>query len=235
MGNKDKLRKFAENLTFNNLIQPKFSEVFNNDYKYKYNWGTTFFKNNNPIILELGCGKGDYTIALARKFPNINFIGVDIKGARLWRGAKTALEENMSNVAFIRSRVEFLESFFANNEVSEIWITFPDPQKEKRKKRLTSSRFLNLYTKVLKETGIVHLKTDSQELHAYTKELLEFNNQRILSADTNIYNSEILNDILSIKTFYEQGYLSQGKPITYIQFEISGTITEIPDTENAED
>lgn len=231
MGSKDKLRRFAENETFPNVIQPVFHEVFNKDYTLKNKWKQEYWKNNNPIILELGCGKGEYTVELARKFPNINFIGIDIKGARFWRGAKTAIVQNIPNVAFVRTKIEFIDSFFGENEVSEIWITFPDPQLEKRrtKKRLTSSRFLNMYVSMLSKDGCVHLKTDSQELHAYTKEILQFNNQEILRSTADLYNSEIVDDILSIKTFYEKGYLEKGKKITYIQCKLSGEIIEKPD------
>ena len=233
MGNKDKLRRFAENETFHNVIQPQFSEVFNIDYKLKNKWHANYWKNSNPIVLELGCGKGEYTVELAKKFPNKNFIGIDIKGARFWRGAKTAIENEIPNIAFIRTRIEFLESFFGANEIAEIWITFPDPQLEKRrtKKRLTSSRFLNMYKNVLKKDGCIHLKTDSKELHTYTNEILEYNNQTILRKTKDVYNSEILDEILSIKTFYEQGYIEKGKTITYIQFTISGNIKEKPEEE----
>lgn len=233
MGKKDKLRRFAENETFSHVIQPQFSEVFNADYSLKNKWSQCYWKNNNPIVLELGCGKGEYTVQLAQKYPDKNFIGIDIKGARLWRGAKTALEDSITNVAFIRSRIEFLLSFFGANEISEIWITFPDPQKEKRrtKKRLTSPRFLNMYASILKPQGIIHLKTDSIELYEYTTSLLQYNSQTIHVATPHLYESEIADDILSIKTFYEQGYLAQGKPITYIQFQVQGSIREMPDDE----
>lgn len=231
MGNKDKLRRFAENETFSHVIQPQFSEVFNTNYQFKQQWAQAYWKNNNPLILELGCGKGEYTVQLAQKNPDINFIGIDIKGARLWRGAKTAHEQIIPNVSFIRSRIEFLESFFGVHEVSEIWITFPDPQKEKRrtKKRLTSPRFLNMYKTILIPHGKVHLKTDSSELYEYTKALLEFNKQNILVATENLYESNVADEILSIKTFYEQGYLAQGKAITYLQFEVNSDIVDLPD------
>lgn len=226
---KNKLRRFAENKTFQHLIQPEFNEVFNTDYALKHTWATEYWKNKQAIVLELGCGKGEYTVQLASKFPDKNFIGIDIKGARLWRGAKTALEKSLKNVAFIRSRIEFLSSFFGAQEISEIWITFPDPQKEGRrtKKRLTSSRFLNLYRKILIHGGIIHLKTDSKELYDYTKELLVHNKHTIITDTTDLYNSGLENDILSIKTFYEQKYLEQGKAITYLKFSLNGESTEI--------
>lgn len=220
---KNKLRRFAENETFENLFQPSFEEVFNTDYSLKGQWHSNFFKNQNPIVLELGCGKGEYTVSLARMFPEKNFIGIDIKGARMWRGAKTALEEGLKNVAFIRTRIEHIKSFFAAGEVDEIWVTFPDPQPRPSKatKRLTSSRFLNYYTQFLKPNAIVHLKTDSQPLHAYTKALVEQNNLKMLVCTNNLY-TEVSNDpILGIKTFYEQQFLEQGLPITYIKFEVN--------------
>lgn len=222
---KNKLRRFAENETFENLFQPSFQEVFNTDYNLKGQWRSEYFKNQNPIVLELGCGKGEYTVGLARMFPEKNFIGIDIKGARMWRGAKTALEEGLKNVAFIRTRIEHIKSFFAQGEVDEIWVTFPDPQPRPSKatKRLTSSRFLNYYTQFLKPNAIVHLKTDCQPLHAYTKALVEQNNLKMLDCTNNLY-SEVSNDpILGIKTFYEQQFLEQGLPITYIKFEVNHT------------
>ncbi len=220
MASKDKLKRFAENETFNNVIQPQFDDVWKTEYSLNGKWAKSFFNNNNPIVLELGCGKGEYTVNLAKKYPNKNFIGIDIKGARFWRGAKTAIQENITNVAFIRTRIEFLESFFAKNEISEIWITFPDPQLKSRrtKKRLTSSRFLNMYQNVLNDSGIVHLKTDSQELHAYTKYILKFNSVEPIIKTDDLYNSEFVNDELEIKTFYEKSYLEIGKTITYLKF-----------------
>lgn len=230
MSAKNKLQRFAENELFPNVIQPEFEEIFHKDYKLKNNWRTEYWEKDAPIVLELGCGKGEYTIALAQKFPSKNFIGIDIKGARFWRGAKTAIEENIKNVAFLRTRIEFIDSFFGNNEIDEIWITFPDPQlREKRaKKRLTSPRFLNMYLNMLKPNATINLKTDSKELFDYTKTVLEYNNQEILIATDNLYNSPYCNDVLSIKTHYEAYYLTQGKPITYIQFKISGEIKDLP-------
>ncbi len=219
---KNKLKRFAENETFENLFQPIFQEVWNNDFQLKGNWNKDFFKNQNPIVLEVGCGKGEYTVNLAKEYPNKNFIGIDIKGARLWKGAKEATELAMLNVAFIRTRIEHIRSFFAENEVSEIWITFPDPQPRpsKARKRLSSSRFLNYYQNFIKPNGLVHLKTDSQGLHEYTKALVEQNNLKIIHCTNNLYNSSIVSPILTIRTFYESMFLEQGKPITYINFEL---------------
>ena len=217
---KNKLQKFAENETFSNLLQPTNEEVFRKDHPIKGKWNKTFFKNSNPIVLELGCGKGEYTINLSKMYPNKNFIGVDIKGARLWKGAKEATEKSMPNVGFVRTRIEHITSFFANHEVSEIWITFPDPQPRKPRKRLSSSRFLTRYQQFAKPNALVHLKTDSQELHEYTKALVEQNGLNFQICTNNLYGSNIVDDILSIRTFYESMFLEQGKPITYIKFEL---------------
>lgn len=221
---KNKLKRFAENETFKILVQPEFDEIFNNDHQLKGEWHSNFFGNSRPIVLELGCGRGEYTVALGQKYPEKNFIGIDIKGARLWRGAKTAVEDEMDNVGFIRTRIEFIKSFFAKNEVSEIWVTFPDPQlkKSRLKKRLTCSGFLNAYREFLKPDGIVHLKTDNQNLHFYTKKLLEENGMELLYATNDLYHSDIVDDILSVKTKYEQEYLAKGMPITYLKFRIKG-------------
>lgn len=227
---KNKLKRFAENKTFPNVIEPDFKEVFNTSYSMRGKWNSHFWHNSKPIVLELGCGKGEYSVNLARKYPDKNFIGIDIKGARFWRGAKTAIEENIPNVAFLRSRVEFISSLFAENEISEIWITFPDPQKEKRrtKKRLTSARFLNMYLSILQEHGTINLKTDSKELYAYTQYIISKNNHRIHTSSDDIYNSDIINDILSIQTHYETIFLKEGKPITYTQFSLTGETVEPP-------
>ena len=220
---KNKLQRFAENETFSNLIQPPFSEVFRKDYFLKGQWNKSIFKNDNPIVLELGCGKGEYTVGLAKMYPEKNFIGIDIKGARLWRGAKTAHEANMNNVAFLRTRIEQITSFFDKDEVSEIWITFPDPQPKRIKttKRLSSSVFLNFYKSFLKPQGLVHLKTDSADLHRYTRSVVELNKLKVHKVTDNLYSTEKDDPILSIRTFYEEQYLEKGIPITYLCFELS--------------
>ena len=217
---KDKYKRFQENKTFGCLFQPPFEEVFQKDYVFKGLWNNSVFGQNAPICLELGCGKGEYALALARKFPDKHFIGVDIKGARLWRGAKTATEEALSNVAFIRTRIEFIESFFAPGEVREIWITFPDPQLNRERKRLTHPMFLERYLKFLQPGAVIHLKTDSQELHNYTLEQVKTLRFPILHACTNIYSEGLDREIeiLSVRTYYEQRFLSMGKPITYLAF-----------------
>lgn len=222
---KDKHKRFLENQQFTLLHQPVFDEIFNKDFYLKGEWHSQFFKNSNPIVLELGCGKGEYTVALARMFPNKNFIGIDIKGARMWRGAKAATEEQLPNVAFIRTRIEFIRSFFGENEVSELWITFPDPQMKsnRRKKRLTAAGFLNSYRTFLQPDGMVHLKTDSQFLHEFTKSIIAENKLNQLIANNDIYGTGVADALLSIKTAYEKEFLSQGLPITYLKFNINGT------------
>lgn len=223
MGSKNKLKRFNENENFHNVIQPTREEVVNQQLNLKGNWNKTFFKNENPIVLELGCGKGEYTVGLAERYPNKNFIGIDIKGARFWRGAKTAVENNMNNVAFLRTQIELIEHCFAENEVSEIWITFPDPQiKYKRSKhRMTNATFLQRYKKILQPNGLMHLKTDSEFMHGYTLGLLHGEGHEVLYANHNIYKNEGAPDVVTaIQTFYEKQYLEINKPITYIQFKI---------------
>ncbi len=222
MSGKDKLRKFRENETFENLLQPTTAEVFQKDHPIKGKWGEKMFGNNNPIILELGCGKGEYTIALAEKYPENNYIGVDIKGARLWKGAKYATENSLKNVAFLRTRIEFIDSIFAQGEVSEIWLTFSDPQPNKPRKRLSSPLFLERYSHILKEDGIIHLKTDSQLLHEYTVEIVQQEQHTLLEANNDIYGSGRAkdDDILSVKTFYEKQFLAKGMPITYAKWKL---------------
>ncbi len=231
---KDKLRKFKENETFSCLVQPSTEEVLGVDHPLKGHWGEVMFGNTNPIVVELGCGKGEYTVDLALRNPSCNYIGVDIKGARLWKGAKYAHEHNLSNVAFLRTRIEFIESLFAENEVSEIWITFADPQIKREKKRLTSPLFLSRYRKFLKSGGIVHLKTDSRLLHEYTKTLAVQNDLKILACGTDIYGEDrnqlyasrlasvcgrdAVDALFQVQTFYESQYLAQGIPITYMSF-----------------
>ena len=218
MSSKDKLRKFRENVTFECLFQPKTEEVLGKPYSLRGRWGKEVFGNDNPITLELGCGKGEYTIALAQKFQNRNFIGIDIKGARLWKGAKFATENKMGNVLFIRTRIEFITSLFAEGEISEIWITFPDPQLKRPRKRLTGTMFLERYKQFLSPDGIINLKTDSKYLHNYTLALAQQNGLEILEANNDIYGSGRADEILSIKTFYEAHYIKRGLEITYLAF-----------------
>lgn len=221
MGSKNKLRRFRENETFSNVVQPSREEVLSDSLELKGNWRTNFFKNNNPLVLELGCGKGEYSVNLAKAYPDINFLGIDIKGARFWRGAKIALEENLQNVGFLRTQIELVDHIFAENEVDEIWITFPDPQiKYKRTKhRLTNEDFLQKYKKILKPEGVVHLKTDSEFMHGYTLGLLHGLGETIEYAHHDVYGSQGAPEaVTSIQTFYEKQYLEIGKKITYIRF-----------------
>ncbi len=223
VGSKNKLKRFRENETFNNVLQPTREEAVSGNFPLKGKWGSDFFKNDNPIVLELGCGKGEYSVGLAQRYPEKNFIGIDIKGARFWRGAKTAVEGGINNVGFLRTQIELIEHFFAQGEVSEIWITFPDPQiKYKRTKhRLTNSEFLQRYKKVLKPDGIMNLKTDSEFMHGYTLGLLHGEGHEVIYANHNVYENHGAPEVVTaIQTFYEQQYLEKGKPITYIQFKI---------------
>lgn len=220
---KNKLARFEENRILPNVIQPTRADALDN-FHLKGKWRTEIFKNENPIVVELGCGKGEYSVGLAKAFPEKNFIGIDIKGARFWFGAKEATESNMNNVAFLRTQIELLDCFFEENEVDEIWITFPDPQIKYRrtKHRMTHPDFLERYRKVLKPEGIVHLKTDSEFLHGYTLGILQGSGHEILTAHHDIYgapeyepNTEHLREI---KTYYEELFSSKGKTITYIKF-----------------
>ena len=224
MGSKNKLRRFKDNETFSNVIQPTRAEVVSKTFDYQGRWNELFFKNNNPIVVELGCGKGEYSVGLAQKYPDKNFIGIDIKGARFWRGAKTALDENLNNVAFLRTQIELIDQVFGENEVSEIWITFPDPQiKYKRTKhRMTNPEFLDKYKRVLNNDGIIHLKTDSEFMHGYTLGILEGFGHDIIYSHHDIYvNHEAPEDVVGIQTFYEKQYLEQSKSITYLKFKLN--------------
>ena len=222
MGSKNKLKRFEQNKTFSHVIEPGRDELLEGKFPLKGKW-KSFFNNDNPIVLELGCGKGEYTIGLAKLDRSRNFIGIDIKGARLWRGAKTALEENLGNVAFVRTQIELIDLIFAENEVDEIWITFPDPQlKYKRTKhRLTNKVFLDKYKFILKDKGAINLKTDSEFMHGYTLGLLHGLDCEVLYANHDIYKNEgSPKEVMDIKTFYEKQYLEKGKPITYIKFTV---------------
>jgi tRNA (guanine-N7-)-methyltransferase len=219
---KHKLARWAELGTFKNVIQPETGAQFGKDHPIKGKWKNEIFHNENPVILELGCGKGEYTICLSEKFPENNYIGLDIKGARMWRGAKTASEKKLKNAAFLRTRIEFINSFFEKDEVDEIWITFPDPQHEKRNsnKRLTCPWFLNNYRNFLKNNGIIFLKTDNLDLYNYTKQLAEKNKLEIISATSDLYGEKVADDILSIKTYYENIFLKEGCKIYYLAFRL---------------
>lgn len=213
-----KLQRFAENLTFPNLFQVSFDQLEKEGFPLRGRWHE-HYGNDNPITLELGCGKGDYTVALARIHPERNYIGVDIKGARLWRGAKTAVEEQMGNVAFIRTHIELIDRFFDAGEVNEIWITFCDPQPKKPNKRLTAPRFLDTYARFLAPHSVMHLKTDSQELYDYTlNEVLPQRDVEVLVSTNDLYNTAYEGEAKLTQTFYERMFLEQGMPITYIQW-----------------
>lgn len=223
MGSKNKLKRFKENETFSNVFQPTREELTAGNFALKGKWNADFFHNDNPLILELGCGKGEYAVGLAERYPDKNFIGIDTKGARFWRGAKTVAENDMKNVAFIRAQIELVDHLFVENEIDEIWITFPDPQiKYKRTKhRMTNSEFLQLYKKILKKDGVVNLKTDSEFMHGYTLGLLHGEGHEVLYANHNVYNNEgAPSEVTEIQTFYEKQYLEVNKAITYIRFKI---------------
>jgi len=216
---KKKLIHFTENLSFPHLFQPRYQDI-KPCYRMKGVWGSEFFRNDHPITLELGCGKGEYTIELARQYPNRNFIGIDIKGARLWRGCKTVEEDQLKNVAFIRTRADHLEQLFRPGEVSEIWITFPDPQPGKERKRLTAPIFLNRYKKILTSSGIVHLKTDDLDFFSYTQEILEKTRVKVLLAIEDLYSKNTQDPASQIQTYYEKIWLEKGKKISYIKFQL---------------
>ncbi len=227
MSGKMKLMRFAEMKTFPNVIQPAFHLLLDKKHDFFGKWKSLVFKDNAPIVLELGCGKGEYTVALAKKYPNKNFIGIDIKGARMWRGAKTSLEDGVSNTRFLRTKIEFLPSFFDKNEIHEIWITFPDPQlkSSRERKRLTSPRFLTYYRDMLVEGGTVNLKTDSRELYDYTLEQLEITKDPILFSTSDLYQESTdqlpEKELVTIQTHYEKLFSAQGKKICYLQFTLN--------------
>lgn len=225
---KNKLKKFKEMEAIDFVFQYPFSVLQEQGFPMKGRWNADVFRNSNPIVLELGCGKGEYTVGLARRYPGKNFIGVDIKGARMWTGARQAVSENLDNVAFLRTNIELIDRFFAPGEVDEIWITFPDPQMKKVRKRLTSSRFLDLYRNITSDGATIHLKSDSPFLYTYTHELVRLNNFDVITDTADLYNSGLADDILSIRTYYEQQWLARGLTIKYISFKLpqSGDIAE---------
>ena len=233
---KGKLAKFAEMETFNNVFQYPYSVIDNVPFEMKGKWREEFFKNDNPIVLELGCGKGEYAVGMARMFPNINFIGVDIKGARMWTGAKAAIEDGLPNVAFLRTNIEIIDRFFADGEVQEIWLTFSDPQMKNERKRLTSTYFMERYRRFLVDGGLIHLKTDSNFLFTYTKEMVKENKLEVEMCTDDLYHATDLDEgtksILGIRTYYESMWLERGLNIKYIKFKLpkEGTLTE-PDVE----
>lgn len=221
MGSKNKLKRFIQNESFSNVIQPKREELLSKNFNYKGNWNSLYFKNNNPIIIELGCGRGEYTVNLAKLNPDKNYIGIDIKGARFWRGAKTSIDEKLDNVVFLRTQIELINLVFGKDEVDEIWLTFPDPQikYQRTKHRLTNPFFINLYKKILKNKGIVHLKTDSEFLHGYTLGILKSFSINLIFSNHDIYkNNNAPDEVINIKTHYEKLFLESNKNISYLSF-----------------
>lgn len=229
---KNKLEKFADMASYPHVFEYPYSAVDNVPFEMKGNWHKEFFKNNNPIVLELGCGRGEYTVGLGRMFPDVNFIGVDIKGARMWTGATESLESGMQNVAFLRTNIEIIDRFFAPDEVAEVWLTFSDPQMKKATKRLTSTYFMERYRKFLIDGGIIHVKTDSNFMFTYTKYMIEKNQLPVDVMTEDLYHSGMADEILGIRTYYEQQWLDRGLNIKYIKFHLpqSGQLQE-PDVE----
>ena len=218
---KNKLKKFAEIEELECVLQYPREKLITEGFPYKGKWNEEVFSQSHPIVLELGCGKGEYTVGLAKHHPDKNFIGIDIKGARIWTGAKEVAENSIPNAKFLRTEIENLSSFFSPGELDEIWITFPDPQMQKTRKRLTSTRFLQQYSKLLKPGGIVHLKTDSPFLYEYTRRVAEKNNLEVLEDTADLYGSGNADPASSIKTFYESQWLSRGKSIKLLSFRLS--------------
>ena len=219
---KNKLKKFAQMKEYPHVIQPTLDEL-KEGFCLKGKWEKDFFKNDNPLVLELGCGMGEYSVGLAKKYPNKNFLGIDIKGARIWQGATESLEKGMKNVGFLRIRIDWIEMCFAKTEVDEIWITFPDPQLKKRigTKRLTHPGVLKRYKKILKEDAPIHLKTDSQFLHGFTLGVIAGENHILEDATEDLYNSNQQREHMDIKTHYEKIFLKKGLPITYLRFKLN--------------
>ncbi len=229
---KNKLQKFADMRSYPHVFEYPYSVVENVPFEMKGNWKQKFFNNNNPIVLELGCGRGEYTVGLARMSTDKNFIGVDIKGSRMWSGATDSLNEGLTNVAFLRTNIEIIDRFFSEGEVDEIWLTFPDPQMKKVTKRLTSTYFMNRYRKFLKQEGLVHLKTDSNFMFTYTKYMVKKNKFPVGFITEDLYHSNLVDNILSIRTYYEQQWLDRGLNIKYIKFLLpQDSVLEEPEQE----
>lgn len=217
---KNKLARFAENETFSNLFQHTSYNIREEGFPMKGKWNSEYFHNDHPIVLELGCGKGEYSIGLAQRYPQMNFIGVDRKGARLWRGCKTALELQLANVAFLRTAIDDIFYYFSENEVSEIWITFPDPQPTKERKRLMSPNFVSKYRHFLKPGGVMHLKTDSRLLYEYIREIIPQQQWQMLEDLEDVYASGQSSILTEIQTFYEKHWLAGGSTISYVSWKV---------------
>lgn len=230
---KNKLKKFADMRQYDCVYQYPWARLQAEGFPHKGGWASEVFGNFNPITLELGCGKGEYTVELGRRHPERNFIGVDIKGARLWTGATQAVREQLGNVAFIRTDIELIDSFFAPGEIDQIWITFPDPQMQKRRKRLTSTRFLDLYRRILRDGGMINFKSDSPFLYQYTSRLVKLNGFPVEADTADLYGEGLADPVTSIKTFYEMQWLGRGKTIKYIAFHLpaEGELTEADDSD----
>ena len=219
---KNKLERFAENETFENLFQHTDYRLREGEiFPLKGRWCSDYFKNGNPITVELGCGKGEYTLGLAERFPDRNFIGIDRKGARLWRGCKNATVNGQKNAAFIRTKIEDLHYFFAEGEVSEIWVTFPDPQPKKPRKRLVSPHFIDIYRPIMKPGCVIHLKTDSRLLYEFLLETIKEENWTLIDCTEDIYNANCDNLLKEIQTFYEKKWLEENSIISHISFKIN--------------
>ena len=231
---KGKLAKFADMESYENVFQYPFSVVSDVPFTMRGHWREQYFKNDNPIVLELGCGKGEYTVGLAKRYPQMNFIGVDIKGARMWTGATQALQEGLKNVAFLRTNIEIIDRFFAPDEVQEIWLTFSDPQMKNPRKRLTSTYFMERYRRFLADNGIIHLKTDSNFLATYTNYMVERNQLPVELKTNDLYkeSNEAFSEAASIQTYYESMWLARGLDIKYLKFHLPHEgILEEPDIE----
>ena len=239
MSNKNKLAKFADMATYPNCLQYSFEQLQETGFPLRGRWHEDYFHNSHPIVLELGCGKGEYTVGLARRYPDKNFIGIDIKGARMWTGATAALEEKLTNVAFVRTHIELIEQFFEPGEVAEIWITFCDPQMKKVNKRLTCTLFMQRYTHIMQPGGLVHLKCDSNFLFTYTEEMARINAVEVIASTRNLYDDTLplpacvdADALRTIRTAYEQQWLSRGKDIKYMQLRLTPHDTWVePDVE----
>ena len=214
--------KFAQMEEYPHVQQPTL-EVLREGYILKGKWKKDFFNNNNPLVLELGCGKGEYSVGLAKKYPEKNFLGIDIKGARIWKGATDSLNKEMKNVGFLRIRIDWIEACFEKMEVDEIWITSPDPQMKRRRanKRLTHPDFLRRYNKIIKKDGLIHLNTDSQFLHGFTLGVISGEGHILEDATHDLYNAVLQRDHMEIKTHYEKIFLKKGLPITYLRFKLN--------------